>query len=253
MYINLDFNEEINEKNGYFCTHKYLDSVSINKGWEIINHAYSLLQFNNNSFREDIISNLRKAMNYRIKDLFEILNINKINFSHLSNKMKIEKLEALGLIKKTLLNKLLKLRNSIEYDGKNAPSNEECEEFIDVVWYFYKTTDIYCSIAPESFDINYAIEDIEYSYEYNFDFKNHTYIKFHGRMPEELFSKQPKSNNSIKILNFRKKIDTNTNNSATLYHDAHLAQTYFEGKINIKDIPEYYKVFGYILRYWNKF
>ena len=69
----------------------------------------------------DAITNLRKAINYRVTDLFKNLGLEYLNFNQLGKDRKLEKLGALGIIKPLLINKLLKIRNGIEYDGNFAP------------------------------------------------------------------------------------------------------------------------------------
>lgn len=245
MYLTVDFFEEFSDSINYFEGHDLINAMSLEKGYELINHAYELLKYESELYRADIISNLRKAINCRIKDLFKIIGIDKIKFSSLLIKQKIEKLESLGLVKSLLLSKLLLLRNTIEYDGENAPSLIECHEFIDIVWYFYKTTDIYCKEIPDSLYIEYYIEKIKYSYTLKFDFVNHSFIKFYGALPNSYFHEKPVSNNSMLIESFQHE------HKIYKYSDPAASPDKYEGLIKVDNINYYREILAYILSIWD--
>lgn len=146
MYININLFDWALNNNFYFQGHSFCRPLSISKGYNLIDHAYNILSDDEFAL-SDVISNLRKAINYRIKDLFKNLGIDFLDLK-LGKSKKIEKLEALDIAKPLLVNKLLKIRNDIEYVGANPPNMQECEELIDFVWYFYKSTDRFCTIEP---------------------------------------------------------------------------------------------------------
>lgn len=78
MYLNIDILEELKQNDFLFEGWSYVDSINSDKGYEIINHAYDLLKHNSSLYNEDIISNLRKAINLRTKDIDANIGFNKM-------------------------------------------------------------------------------------------------------------------------------------------------------------------------------
>jgi hypothetical protein len=57
----------------------------------------------------------------------------------------LEMLTRLGLIRPLLLRQLKDVRNVVEHSDAGAPSEDECLNYLDVVWYFLRSTDIFVS------------------------------------------------------------------------------------------------------------
>ncbi len=180
---------------------------------------------------------MRKAINYRINTLFLHLGIDNLNFQKFGKKKKLEKLEELGIVKPLLINKLISIRNGIEYDGHTPPSQVECEELIDIVWYFYKSTDRYCNIEPDSFLIDY--EDVRNFISLDFDFKTHAILKITGNLPLYYLS-EIKHNNGIFLYDYQAKIEPNHN-------------IYFNGKIHVNELENYIDIFTIALCEWGNY
>lgn len=96
MYLIFDFVKEMVANDGFFESASLQYSES-EKGYKLIEHAYELIDKNDKMYYADAISNLRKAINYRVSLLFDNLGIEKLNFNGLGKTKKLEKLEALGL------------------------------------------------------------------------------------------------------------------------------------------------------------
>jgi hypothetical protein len=88
----------------------------------------------------DVISNLKRAVDHRIKHISNIHKIKKTS-SFATHKNIWDTLEEIGLIRPVMLGKLLEIRNSIEHQFSNPPSAIRCTELSEFVWYFLKSTD----------------------------------------------------------------------------------------------------------------
>ena len=171
MFLDLDQLAKISNMRLYCQTSSYTDSCSIEKGYKCIDHAYTALKQNDELYFADAISNLRKAINYRVSDLFSNLGVDNLSLP-LGKYRRFEKLELLGIVKPLLLHKLLIVRNGIEYNFETPPCKAECEELADVVWYFYKSTDRLCSNRPYSWLMEWQEDGFECFIDFEIDFES---------------------------------------------------------------------------------
>lgn len=240
MYFIFDFVKEMVSNDSFFESASLQYSQS-ERGYELIEHAYELMEKKDKMYYADAITNLRKAVNYRVSLLFDNLGIEKLNFDGLGETKKLEKLEALGIVKPLLINKLLFIRNEIEYRDMLPPDKNECEELIDIVWYFYKSTDRYCNVQPDEYLIDFDGEDKFLLLK--FDFKNHDILKIRGNLPNCYFS--PKKQKGSLLLNtYSTNIDLNSDYKLRIY------KVKFCGEILVKNIKEYFDMFSIALREW---
>lgn len=246
MYLNIDLLDELKQNYFFFEGCSYVDSISIDKGYEIINHAYELLKHDSNLYNADIISNLRKAINLRTKDIDSNIGFNKITCWENSKMKQWDKLERLGIVKSLLISKLLKIRNGIEYEGDNAPSLGEYNELIDIVWYFYKSTDIFSKVDPDDCLIEYEIDGISYWISIEFDFKNHQTIRISGRFPNGFVGKNQKNNNSLKIYDFKSE-DCRKDERK---YDPKMGNIFYSGYIKVSEMTNYIKLLELVLTKW---
>lgn len=152
----------------------------------------------------------------------------------------------MGVVKSLLIGKLLKIRNGIEYDGKTAPSGEECNELIDVVWYFYKSTDIFSKVKPYDCLIEYEIDGMEYWISMEFDFKEHDRIKIRGRFPVGFVGEIPTNKYSLNIYDFKMK-DCSTDNSKC---DIKMGKKFYSGYLKVSEMQNYIDLLTIILTKW---
>lgn len=192
MYLIYDIADAIAEYGGIFESSSSRYCESVENGYKLIDHAYELMRHDGELYLSDVISNLRKAVNYRVSVLFDNLGIDKLKFKDLSKQRKLEKLGELDIVKPLLINKLLSIRNGIEYSGKSPPSKAECEELTDIVWYFYRSTDRYCNIEPDDFLIDHG-NGKDYL-QLMFDFKEHKTLRLSGHLPPRCFSENADGN-----------------------------------------------------------
>lgn len=109
--------------------------------YSYLNHAESLLvAANNDYFYIDVISNLKRAVDHRVKLISKQYNIKPVS-KLFDLKGTFETLAEFSLIRKLMVSKLLELRNCIEHQFQTAPSHDRCEEYIEFTWYFLRSTD----------------------------------------------------------------------------------------------------------------
>jgi len=120
-------------------------SYHVQEGWdrpyEYLEVAYNIINLHKKELELiDVISNLKRAIDNRIKKLsrdYNFKGMNQFGFP----KDNFSKLECLGLAKPLMLDKIVSVRNIIEHQFKNPPDAKSCEEFAELVWYFLKSTD----------------------------------------------------------------------------------------------------------------
>jgi hypothetical protein len=130
--------------------HHINDSIAWRRPYEYFHVAESILGESKEGLKLiDVISNLKRAINYRIKNISEIYHFKSLNKLGLPEDV-FSKLELLGIARPAILRTITSIRNSIEHQFKDPPESKRCREFVDVVWYFLKSTDDLCKrIARE--------------------------------------------------------------------------------------------------------
>lgn len=107
--------------------------------FEHVSHAEGLLQNGENEFfRIDIITTLKRAIDHRLKLLNKLYCWKKIPYKLPNDEL--QKLETLGVVKKNMLLNLYKIRNEVEHQDKSIPTLAKCIELTEVTWYFLKST-----------------------------------------------------------------------------------------------------------------
>jgi len=129
------------------------EGSSRERAYEILEHAESILRDSDSALhRGDCITNLKRAINHRLKSLNELYRFDEI-FKNKKPKRLLEQLALLGIIKPMMLEKLILIRNEIEHEDKQPPSKERCQEFTELSWYFLKSTDRLVSYIPSSLNL----------------------------------------------------------------------------------------------------
>lgn len=245
MYLDLNLLYKIKDEDFSYTYSSFQECLSIEKGYSIIEHAYDTINNDSDLYLADAISNLRKAVNYRITDIFENLGINKL-IMPLGKDKKLEKLELLGIVKPLLINKLLTIRNGIEYRGANPPNKEACKELIDVVWYFYRSTDIYCTRTPDIWELEWEEDGKECFLIIEFDLLEHEILEVRGRCPEKYFSETKNSPTFIPLKNVYKNASFEDDSTKEFNYHQHR----FKVEVEVSEIPEYLDLFSFSLKKW---
>ena len=111
------------------------------RGHEIWEHARKRLLDGGESLDKiDCLSALKRCINHRVKSIYKTHDIHNLPSVH-GKKKTLEKLHEYGIVRPSLLQDLFKIRNDIEHEDKDPPSTDTCEKYLDIVWYFLKSTD----------------------------------------------------------------------------------------------------------------
>ncbi len=119
----------------------YRDQAGWDKPYEYLELAYDILAEHRKDIgRIDVLSNLQRAIDHRIKRISTIYSFKAMN-SFGFPKEYVERLEVFGLIKPLMIDAIFKIRNQIEHHYHEPPDRKRCNELADFVWYFLKATD----------------------------------------------------------------------------------------------------------------
>ena len=103
-------------------------------------HAEAKINFPSSALDlADGIAALKRAVSIRVQWLDRIYNFSKLLpkvHGHL-----FDYLHDLGVIRPLLWTKLRTIRNKIEHQDRKPPSQGQCQELLDVVWYLLRSTD----------------------------------------------------------------------------------------------------------------
>lgn len=86
----------------------------------------------------DLISNLKRSVDHRIKQISSVYKIKKAPF--FLNSVS-ETLVSLEVVRPFMLKEIITIRNAVEHQFADPPAHNRCLELIEVVWYFLKSTD----------------------------------------------------------------------------------------------------------------
>lgn len=161
-----------------------------NRAYSIWEHASGLVEGASNDFNlADGITNLKRALNQRLKLIEEIYYFKNIE---IPNKPKgyLELLGRYGIVRPYLMKMLLNIRNDIEHNDATPPDSGRCKEFVDVIWYFLKSTDSIAQVRTDSAVFHLLDEnssETEYWFSVEVSFENFAKeIEINGWFPNEL-------------------------------------------------------------------
>ena len=163
------------------------ESMEWHKCYSYLEHSEKLLSISDsNHFNADVISNLKKAIDHRIKHLAKLYKLKALGRIFGLSKT-YELLAELKVIRPVMLGKLLDVRNSLEHQFSEAPPVERCAEYLEFVWYFLKSTD---SLAKEvRTDISLSHPEIEHLWlTFDISFDSEWSVIVSGWIPGELAS-----------------------------------------------------------------
>ncbi|NDK30903.1 hypothetical protein [Nesterenkonia haasae] len=145
--------------------------ISYPESWTILDpdtasRAYSLWNFaaklNEQSVddvvRGTVVQKLWNAVDQRIRALHEIYNLNIAKSLLGRAKMStLDVLHDLGVIRPLILKNLKDVRNRVEHQDQGAPNALECNNLIDSVWYFLRSTDQLATQKLNTYTLTSAI------------------------------------------------------------------------------------------------
>lgn len=114
--------------------------VIVWRAHQIWRHANSLISSDCSDLSiADAITSLKRAVNHRLKALTRVYCFDALPFTN--QKKTLEKFQAYGLLRPPMLKDLFEVRNAIEHMDAPPPSVTACGRYVDIVWYFLKSTD----------------------------------------------------------------------------------------------------------------
>lgn len=157
---------------------------------EIWRHANSLISENCSSFAlSDAIANLKRAINHRLQSLSKAYCFNALPFS--SDKKTLEKFQHYGIIRPSMLRELFEVRNAIEHRDADPPSLVRCEQYVDFVWYFLKSTDSLLLMQADDV-VFWSGSETGCALRFCVNLAAQWEIVVHGDLPEELILSGPR-------------------------------------------------------------
>jgi hypothetical protein len=166
MYLSSEFLDWYAESDGGAI----LDAEAIHRAYEIWRHARDRAALDATDLDcIDAIGALRRAVNHRLKFLRGIYNLDHLP-SALGKKQTLERLRELGIVRPAIVKELLGVRNLIEHEDTEPPDTKQSRYYVDIVWYFLKSTDKLLDFRCE--DVNFLHDDGKQSVLLKIDFAN---------------------------------------------------------------------------------
>jgi hypothetical protein len=136
--------------------HGYWDSRSgrlakkeVSRPLVLLNHAEEIVQHSESqAYLADAIININRAVDLRLAQIEKIYSIRKM--THLSPLKEWDRLEKLGIIRKTFISELNRIRNHIEHRDAKPPGKKAVLTYIDFCWYFIKSTNSICASSIDA-------------------------------------------------------------------------------------------------------
>lgn len=136
--------------------------------WEVpysyYRHAERVLELVDRHFLIDAISNLKRAVDHRIKHITSTYRIKKTPV-YRSTQSVLEALAALEVVKPLMLAQLTDIRNTVEHHYADPPTLPRCRELAEFTWYFLRSTDTLAKQLPTDFGLS-EVFDGAYSVAY---------------------------------------------------------------------------------------
>lgn len=182
-------------KEDVFDWEGYLEGGSVNND-PLIDRPYKIWEHSKNLFkikgenefhRADGILNLKRSINHRLQYIEQIYQFKTFKFDN-KPKGTLELLETFGLVRPYIMKQLFEIRNDIEHRDFKPPNIERCNELLDVVWYFLKSTDTLVQIIKSEFSYTFYEKngyETHYHIYMELNYGDINKSKIHGWLPEE--------------------------------------------------------------------
>jgi hypothetical protein len=126
----------------------------------LLEHAQAIITSGARSreLRADVLVNLRRAVDFRIKNLVDRYNFKRVPLED-KPRGSLELLEFFGIVQPLMAGQLIELRNAVEHEDHEPPDVSKLKELSEFTWYFLRSTDL--RIKPTgslSFDSPYLEE-----------------------------------------------------------------------------------------------
>jgi hypothetical protein len=142
---------EILSWNAYIDDRLYKEDAEGERAYQIWAHAEEILKQHIDAFHlVDVVTTLKRAMSHRLQFLKDSYKFEAIPVKKNPQRI-IEQLAFWGIIRPTMLTKLIDIRNALEHEDATPPTHERCIELLDFVWYFLRSTDSLAVGPPIAF------------------------------------------------------------------------------------------------------
>lgn len=151
--------------------------------------------------RAECLITLKRCLNQRLKAIEEIHEFKELDIPS-KPKGYLELLERIGILRPLLLKNLLRIRNEIEHEDADPPSFNQCKEYVDVVWYFLKSTNQKVSLRENTLVLRKLRGDqTETQYWISLDLKDKHYNNIHitGWVPQSYLKAVTKSQSYLSL------------------------------------------------------
>ena len=158
--------------------------------YAMLDHGEDLLRHHvGELFRVDAILTMKRALDLRLKRLNRLYAFDRLCGKEIPKHL-IQKLEYCNIIRPLMVRKLLDLRNVLEHQQKIPPPVDRCEEFLEFVWYFLRSTDWITSASIDR--IQY--EHPRYKQNYGIEcWKSHDWtFRLNAWLPATMVSQSPR-------------------------------------------------------------
>jgi hypothetical protein len=208
----------------YDASGAYFDGA-FTRSYELLERAGTFIQSDRSCEfdRGDCISWLKRSLNARLQLIEKSYNLSCIPNTKV--KGTIELLECFGLVKPMMLKELLIIRNNIEHNDATPPSIEKCSEWLELIWYFLRSTDeIAKNLKNIVSFVCYDDHSSKDTLEIEIEFGQSPMFKVHGELSQ--FNYSNKVNNEWPSVKLSKKMEL---------HISVGQQLSFNGELFIKD------------------
>jgi hypothetical protein len=155
----------------------------VNKAHDVWRHAQSRLAGEPTALdRVDCIGALKRAIDIRLKAIRATYNFDILP-SLRAKKQTLEKLQDYGIVRPAILKELIDVRNSLEHEHTEPPATDKCKFYIDICWYFLKSTDPLVDMAVSS--LVYVDDPSDSSVQMEIEPRNDWALRVHGHVRSE--------------------------------------------------------------------
>jgi hypothetical protein len=113
---------------------------------------------NSEEDRKDAIAAFWRAVERRQQLFDEVYAVRVLLGLGRRERIHLSHLQALGLIRGSVLDDIRRLRNAIEHESEAPPELSQCFLYQDAIWYFLRSTEPYARRIPTAYEL---IEDHE--------------------------------------------------------------------------------------------
>jgi hypothetical protein len=140
--------KEVLNWNYYGGGGEIVDRKLYERSYRLWEHSNFLIENATNDFQlADGIMNLKRCLNHRLQLIENLYKFKEIDIEDKQkSKGYLELLQKFGIVRPTIMKTLMDIRNGIEHRDENPPDLQRSNEFVDIIWYFLKSTDYMVNI-----------------------------------------------------------------------------------------------------------